>query len=94
MCTGDNRDVRIADAKPNQVGKSVQYRSADFTVQHRIDERCFREPAKRGTELGVELCRQSLLLRLIPVLGLDDVPLCGAADINPVAQGNWRASRA
>jgi hypothetical protein len=33
-------------------------------------------------------------LRLIPVLGLDDVPLCGAADINPVAQGNWRASRA
>lgn len=72
----------------------MQYRSAHFAVQQGVDERCLRETAKHGTELGVELCGQSLLLRFIPVLGLDDVALCGAADINPVAQGNWRRSRA
>jgi len=46
----------------------MQYRSAHFAVQQGVDERCLRETAKHGTELGVELCGQSLLLRFIPVL--------------------------
>ena len=51
----ENRDQRVLHAIPHQTRKPVQHRSANVSVDYRIDKGGFYEPVESSTELGMRL---------------------------------------
>ena len=77
MSAGENRDLRVLDAIPDQVREAAQDRPAHIAIQRGIDIRRIYESVQRSAEFGMKLSRQARLLIFIPLLRLRNVQFGG-----------------
>ena len=54
MGAGDNRDCRVCNAIPDQVGEAVENRAPNVAIQDGVDERRFSKSVDSGAEFSME----------------------------------------